>query len=477
MKRNLFIVLRTCTSVDMLNNMGAGRYINVPKHQLVNTCVSSLINSINQVKGHDIQLAVLDDHSAPEAVADIESIISQCKFPAQLIPVEDGTGNAYTMGRVYELIEEYSTDLWYHVEDDYLHRPEAIQDMIDSVTTFEQNTGKMVAINPHDDVWRYVQEVYPSTLLHGPKRHYRTVRHTTYTCLASRDIYEKYRSHFQDVVSMTKAKAPYVENKSINLVWNKSDVALFSPIPGLAFHIMDPSGMDPYVDINALWDSIPKLWKEEERSKVAIVSMANDSHKELADETWPNKAAYAEEHGYEAYLKTSGWTKTPIHFEKLVFMLETMDKHPHLDWVWWLDNDAIITNFNIELDDIIDNDYHVIITVDVASLNAGSFMVRNSLQGRNWLKHILSLESHYKDNRWPEQQPMTDTYVSFKDIIKVVPQRTMNSYDYRIYGVPGIDLLGELGQYQDGDFVFHWPAIPNATRIQLSKQLSPHHRK
>ena len=72
---------------------------------------------------------------------------------------------------------------------------------------------------------------------------------------------------------------------------------------------------------------------------------------------------------------------------------------------------------------------------------------------------------------------MTDTYVSFKDIIKVVPQRTMNSYDYRIYGVPGIDLLGESGQYQDGDFVFHWPAIPNATRIQLSKQLSPHHRK
>ena len=259
MKRHLLIVLRTCSTVNMINDAGSGRYIKVPKQQLLNHCVSSLVDSINHVQGHDIEFVVLDDHSTPEAVADIKIILSNCKFPTEFISVTSGTGNGYTMGQVYQLVEQRSKDLWYHVEDDYLHYPGAIHDMIDTVDEFESKTGKLVAINPHDDVWRYKFEIYPSFLLHGPYRHYRTVKHTTYTCLASKKIYDKYRNHFQDVVKLTAQKADYVENKSINLVWNKDDVALFSPIPGLAFHIMDESGRDPYVDIDELWNSVPQL--------------------------------------------------------------------------------------------------------------------------------------------------------------------------------------------------------------------------
>jgi hypothetical protein len=103
-------------------------------------------------------------------------------------------------------------------------------------------------------------------------------------------------------------------------------------------------------------------------------------------------------------------------------------------------------------------------------------MVRNTLQGRGWLEHLLFLEPHYKENRWPEQQPMTDTFISFQDIIKVLSQRTMNSYDYKMYGVPGIDLTWKSGQWEPGDFVLHWPALSNQTRIALSKQISPHHK-
>ena len=76
MKRHLLIVLRTCTTVGMVHNSGSGRYIDVPKHQLVLTCVSSLINSINQVQGHDVELVVLDDHSSSQAVEDIKKILS-----------------------------------------------------------------------------------------------------------------------------------------------------------------------------------------------------------------------------------------------------------------------------------------------------------------------------------------------------------------------------------------------------------------
>jgi len=456
----------------MVNDNGSGRYIKTSKHELIKKCMSSLIDSINQVKGHDIQLAVLDDHSDQVVVTDIQTMLENCKSTTQLISVEDGTGNAHTMSRVYNMVETSATDLWYHVEDDYLHYPEAIQGMIDSIDMFEKTSGKMVAINPHDDVWRY-REIYPSFLLHGPDRHYRTVKHTTYTCMASKSIYNKYKNHFQDVVTLTNQRADWVENKSINLVWDKPDVILVSPIPGLGFHIMDESGKDPYIDINKLWDSVPELWKTSNTTNFAIVSMYNDAHAELGAVTWPNKEAYAEKHGYGAYCRTEGFTSKPIHFEKLVIMLDIMTANPDLDWVWWIDNDAVITNDLIKLESIADPEYHVIITTDIASLNSGSFMVRNSMQGRSWLEFILAkgLE-HYKDNRWPEQQPMTDFYIKFEDIIKIVPQRTMNSYEYKIYGVDPTDMLDTSGQWEQGDFVLHMPAISNKMRLQLISQIT-----
>jgi len=261
MKRHLLIVLRTCTIVNSAS--GSDRYIPVPKRQLVQRCVSSIVDSINRVTDYDIELVVLDDHSTPEAVADIQQIISHCRFPTEFIPVTDGSGNGWTMKRVYQEVEARCRDLWYHIEDDYLHVPEAINDMIATVDQFEANTGKLVAINPHDDIWRYTKQIYHSILLLGPYRHYRTVQHTTYTCLASRALYDRYRNIFQSLVDLTIRNEGWVEDRSINQIWQQPDVMLFSPIPGLGFHIMGEDGKDPYFDIDALWNSVPQLWTKE----------------------------------------------------------------------------------------------------------------------------------------------------------------------------------------------------------------------
>lgn len=476
MKRHLLIVLRTCTRVNMINDAGNGRYIKVPKSQLVNVCVSSLVDSINHVQGHDVELVVLDDHSDPSCVADINNILAHCQFKTTFIPVEGGTGNAYTMKKVFELVENKATDLWYHIEDDYLHYPEAIHDMIDTVDDFEGRTGKHVAINPHDDVWRYKYEIYPSFLLHGPYRHYRTVKHTTYTCLTSKSLYNKYRNHFQDVVTLTEQHVDYVENKSINLVWNKEDVSLFSPIPGLAFHIMDDSGKDPYIDIEELWNSIPPLWKDSSKPEMAIVSIFNDRHKDLAELTWyNNKVRYAEKYGYLALPKTDNFSPEQVHFDKFVHILDVMEQNPNVDWVWWLDNDAMITNFDIKVEDLVDTDYHVIMPTDIAALNTGSFIVRNSPQAKEWLTYLLNKKAEYKnDKKWFEQQAVIDFYPKFQELFKIIPQQWLNSYDYRMYNVEGIDLLGQDGQWYPGDFVIHWPGLPNETRVQLAQQYQQH---
>lgn len=258
MSRKLTIITRTCGRIFAQHG---NRYIKKSKPEILNVCLSSLIDSINCVKDHSIELFVIDDHSDEQTVSDIKKIISNCKFPTTFIE-SDVTGNGPTMGLVYKLVEENASDLWYHVEDDYLHFPTAIQDLIDSVDQFESNTGQLVALNPHDDIWRYVHQIYESIILLGPYRHYRTVKHTTYTCLASKQIYEKYKKHFVDLVDLTTKGSDWVENKTINLVWIKPDVMLFSPIPSLALHLMDESGKDPYIDVELLWNSIPKLWNK-----------------------------------------------------------------------------------------------------------------------------------------------------------------------------------------------------------------------
>jgi hypothetical protein len=454
----------------MLNgeNMG-GRYHKVPKHEMVNVCLSSLVDSINHCQGHDIKLVVLDDHSSAEAVKDIKIILTKCAMPTEFISVEGGSGASYTCKKVYEIVDQQCTDLWYHAEDDYPHFQTAIQDMLDTVTQFERMTGKMIAVNPHDDVYRYTEQVYPSILLFGPYRHYRTVKHSTYTCLASRTIFDKYRGHFDDAAEWILRKD---ENETINQVWNKDDVMMFSPIPSLSLHITLESLKDPYIDFEELWYSIPQLWKDDTKIKMAIVSIFNDTHKDLAEFTWNNnKVKYAEKHGYLAVAKTDNFSPEQVHFDKFIHLLDVMEKNPELDWVWWLDNDAMITNFNIKLENLIDADYHIIMATDIAALNTGSFIVRNSSQAKEWLNFLLSKKKEYKnDKKWFEQQAVIDFYPRFQNLFKIVPQQWLNSYDYKMYNIEGIDLLGLDGQWYPGDFVIHWPGLPNETRVVLAQQ-------
>jgi hypothetical protein len=454
----------------MLNgeNMG-GRYHKVPKHEMVNVCLSSLVDSINHCQGHDIKLVVLDDHSSAEAVKDIKIILTKCAMPTEFISVEGGSGASYTCKKVYEIVDQQCTDLWYHAEDDYPHFQTAIQDMLDTVTQFERMTGKMIAVNPHDDVYRYTAQVYPSILLFGPYRHYRTVKHSTYTCLASRAVFDKYRSHFDDAAEWILRKD---ENETINQVWNKDDVMMFSPIPSLSLHITLESLKDPYIDFEELWYSIPQLWKDDTKIKMAIVSIFNDNHKDLAEFTWNNnKAKYAEKHGYLAVAKTDNFSPEQVHFDKFIHLLDVMEKNSEVDWVWWLDNDAMITNFNIKLENLVDNDYHIIMATDIAALNTGSFIVRNSSQAKEWLNFLLSKKKEYKnDKKWFEQQAVIDFYPRFQNLFKIVPQQWLNSYDYKMYNVEGIDLLGLDGQWYPGDFVIHWPGLPNETRVVLAQQ-------
>jgi hypothetical protein len=87
------------------------------------------------------------------------------------------------------------------------------------------------------------------------------------------------------------------------------------------------------------------------------------------------------------------------------------------------------------------------------------------------LEFLLSKKQEYRnDNKWFEQQAVIDFYPKFQHLFKLIPQRQINSYDYAMYGTDPTDLLGTSGQWVPGDFVIHWPGLPNEVRVQLAQQ-------
>ena len=86
--------------------------------------------------------------------------------------------------------------------------------------------------------------------------------------------------------------------------------------------------------------------------------MHTPDYQPLADYTWTkNKLEYTERHGYAAYCKTDDFRlpKNQVGGEKLRLFREYFDSNPGVEWIWWLETDTLITNFNTKIEDLIDN--------------------------------------------------------------------------------------------------------------------------
>lgn len=210
----------------------------------------------------------------------------------------------------------------------------------------------------------------------------------------------------------------------------------------------------------------------------AIVTAHNEAYLPLASITWDqNKKLYAEQHGYDAIAKTDGY-KYPlsqISFERTELIIELLESGKY-DWIHACGCDTMITNFTITLEDLVDNNYDFIIATDCFNLNNDSFLVRNAPTSIAWLKHVVQVREQYANHSWYDQQAMIDSVDLIGDRLKIVPQKTLNSYDYDQYpnSIPHIfkkDILGNDGQWSHGDFLIHWPGISLERRLPLARNM------
>jgi hypothetical protein len=208
---------------------------------------------------------------------------------------------------------------------------------------------------------------------------------------------------------------------------------------------------------------------------MVVITMNDGGYDYLTPLTWDqNGLIYCETHGYP-YVIVDDFEGKPAGFAKIDNMLAVCKENPEVEWIFWKDADGLITNFNIKLEDIVDNDYHVMLTTYWNGINNGMMMVRNSEQGRAWLEMIMSKFPEYARHPVQDQQVMIDTFEEWKHIIKIVPQRTFNSACFSDGAHRGaytttLDTLGTDGQWQQGDFIMHWPGQDPSLRLMLARK-------
>jgi hypothetical protein len=206
---------------------------------------------------------------------------------------------------------------------------------------------------------------------------------------------------------------------------------------------------------------------------------------ELAAETWDNnKVKYAERHGYATCAKTDDWVFEPrfMVWERIQFIVDLLDTYTDCEWIWLTGTDSMVMNHNIKIEDKVleadpDNKYDIIVSSDFNEIiNNDSMLIRNSENSRAYFGYCLEAMPDYVHHRYAEQGFMIDTYEQYADIIKLMPQRFMNSYEYRMYRVqPWMyqdtkDVHGNDGQWREGDWFVHWPGTQYSERMQLLKE-------
>lgn len=208
--------------------------------------------------------------------------------------------------------------------------------------------------------------------------------------------------------------------------------------------------------------------------RTGLVTLYDQTYATLASVTIDQtRKKYAARHGYDLITKTDGFINPHplLGFEKIRYLLEILNSGGH-DLLYWAGADVSITNHSIPISTMMYDGYHVTISGDSNGINADSFVVRNTVEGRAWLEMVMSNMDAYRDHHWQEQQAMIDTYHEWKQVVKYLPQRFMNSYHYRFYtDLSGIDEHGFRGEWQKGDFALHTPAIHLKRRIDAHQSI------
>lgn len=259
MINSLDIVLRTCDVTNVHVDWRV-RYHEIEKPELIAGCLSSLVKSINNVSSIKINLIVLDDHSSSETLSRIHEIASEVK-DSRVISLED-KGYNNSAYQQWILCRDSNADLVYSIEDDYLHCPSAIQEMLDSYKKFcDRLKRDDIVLFPFDEPSEYDPPNRTDFIVHGSARHWRTGVFTTHVMMTRPQIFCDNWPLFETLALkyngdyLNPRTEHYEESNTIWQIWQSNGAIRFNPIPSLALHMQFEQQRDPFINWQQWWNN------------------------------------------------------------------------------------------------------------------------------------------------------------------------------------------------------------------------------
>jgi glycosyltransferase involved in cell wall biosynthesis len=268
--KSLDIIIRTH---DKSNVSKFPRFISVSKRELIEGCITSLINSANQCK-NKINIIVLDDHSSQEFLHNLHNILKTSRHSTKIISLEQGGANQSALSQ-FEYCKNSTADLVYSVEDDYLHSPSALYEMLSEYdyVSSKYNLPQPLCIFPWDQPEDYEpKHNTPELIMRGQYRHWKTGWATTYTMMTSPKVFqehwklfEKLATEYQEWDGIGNKNDTIHEGNTISYIWSNHIIRI-NPIPSLVLHMQSSLQEDPYIDWKYWWNTYTHQTKHFELS-------------------------------------------------------------------------------------------------------------------------------------------------------------------------------------------------------------------
>ena len=255
--KSLDIIIRTH---DKSNISKFPRFISVSKKELIEGCITSLINSANQCK-NKIKIIILDDHSSQEFLHNLHNILKTSRHSIKIISLKEGGPNKSALSQ-FEYCKNSTADLVYSVEDDYLHSPSALYEMLSEYEylSSKYNLPQPLCIFPWDEPENYEpKHNTPELIMRGQYRHWKTGWGTTFTMMTSPkvfqdhwEIFEKLATEYQEWDGTGNKNDTIHEGNTISYIWSKHIIRI-NPIPSLVLHMQSSLQEDSYIDWKYWW--------------------------------------------------------------------------------------------------------------------------------------------------------------------------------------------------------------------------------
>tara|TARA_B110000259_G_scaffold114377_1_gene130374 strand:- start:11 stop:1024 length:1014 start_codon:yes stop_codon:yes gene_type:complete len=264
---SLKVILRTCTS-ELIMDQNKKRLFNEEKSEYTFRSLFSLLKSIEFARkfftNTNIEIIVTDTNSPKKDIEKIKNILSRFKIKNKLVEINlnnfrEVITKGYSDAKFANMANFYTSlltvknedaDLFYFVEDDYIHDNEAIVEMLFSYEKFYTLFNKDLVLIPADYPYLYTKDSDTKLYL-GEKKHWRTVKESLVTFMTSKKLVLE---NFNKLESMgLKWVDPW--EKPLHEIYE--NYPCLSPIPSLAIHcanINSVFGLSPNIDWKRIWD-------------------------------------------------------------------------------------------------------------------------------------------------------------------------------------------------------------------------------